>query len=120
MFHTNNAKETTYKVGGKVPKQYILINGIEVDADARETSADLILDLNGGKKPNRRGRDIFVIRLSKDPNYKDFGFAGAVYNRAGIINNTHGCKHSAAGNTYTHCGALIHADNWQIKDDYPW
>ena len=72
------------------------------------------------EKPNRRGRDIFVIRLSKYPNYKDFGFAGAVYNRAGIINNTHGCKHSAAGNTYTHCGALIHADNWQIKDDYPW
>ena len=118
--YVKTARETTYKVGGKAPKQYILINGIEVDADVRETTADLILDLNGGKKPNRRGRDIFVIRLSKAPNYKPFGFAGAVYNRSGIINNTHGCKHSAAGNTYTYCGALIHADNWQIKDDYPW
>lgn len=109
-----------YKVGAAAPDQFVFLDGTVLNADVREASADLIIDLNGNRKPNRRGRDIFVIRLSKTPNYKEFGFAGAVYKRNGMINNAHGCSHNVAGNKYTYCGALIQADNWQIKDDYPW
>ena len=114
------SKDFTYKVGAAAPDQYVLLAGAVIDADVRAETVDISIDLNGDRKPNRRGRDIFVVRISKSENYKDFGFAGAVYNRNGMINHTHGCKHGAAGNAYTYCGALIQADNWQIKDDYPW
>ena len=114
------SKDFNYKVGAAAPDQFVILDGTVVDADVRQNTADIIIDLNGDRKPNRRGRDIFVIRLSSAANYKDFGFAGAVYKRNGIIKNNHGCSHTAAGSRYTYCGALIQSDNWQIKDDYPW
>ena len=113
--YLQTAQDKKYKVGAKVPEQYVLW-----DADVRADFADLIIDLNGERNPNRRSRDMFVIRLSSSPAYKDFGFAGAIYNRSGMIAHTHCCSHTAAGNRYTYCGVLIQSDNWQIKDDYPW
>ena len=114
------SKDFNYKVGAAAPDQYVLLAGAVIDADVRTNNADIMIDLNGAKKPNRLGRDIFVVRINAGENYKDFGFAGAIYNRDGMRFHNHGCSHKAAGNRYTYCGALIQADNWQIKSDYPW
>lgn len=59
--YLQTAQDKKYKVGAKVPEQYVLL-----DADVRADFADLIIDLNGERKPNRRGRDfLLVLRLIK-------------------------------------------------------
>ncbi len=83
--------------------------------------AIIAVDLNGQKKPNLRGRDIFYFRYyiyyETDNNYRNGKFVPYGYNwsRASLI--TTGC---ASGESYSLCAGLIARDGWQIKDDYPW
>jgi hypothetical protein len=76
----------------------------------------LYFDVNGVKKPNTRGKDIFEFRIAKAP-------LGGVYfypngfekDRDSVISG--GCSKTTTGNF---CASLIMKDGWQIKDDYPW
>ena len=86
----------------------------------------IYLDINGSKKPNTFGKDVFVTRFWRDNGQVLFD----VYSGMGIDltktrtieklkqnNNTNRCNKNGRG---IWCGALIQAEGWEIKDDYPW
>lgn len=74
------------------------------------------VDINGAKKPNMFGKDIFEMRYTGSDN--KFLFYGNSNSRAVLLNGeSNSCNTSSTG---MYCGALIMQDGWQIKDDYPW
>ncbi len=88
------------------------------------------IDINGLKKPNVVGRDIFRFRLyinggSSVKNYalNPYGADKKLYYKNDLIkgNSDGGCNKdnstSYAGDT---CAALIMYNNWEITKDYPW
>ena len=90
----------------------------------------IFYDLNGDKKPNILGRDIFVFDFGASRGYKfgfEMGFAqdsSSNPNFRNVIRNTSRTACSKTGDDYRYnsfsCGALIQYDGWEIKDDYPW
>ena len=85
------------------------------------------VDINGKKRPNMMGRDVFDIVL--DPNATKVSMLGlndraqiaGHQTRENLLNNSmRGCNSNNASQGRTYCGALIQYDGWQIKDDYPW
>ncbi len=92
----------------------------------------IIVDINGYKKPNTIGKDVFAFAIIKNYGlapfgYKDFGLSDAGggvnqvfgdYDREVLTSNTtYACSKGKRG---FWCSALIIMDGWQIKDDYPW
>ncbi len=81
----------------------------------------VIVDINGQKKPNLVGRDIFYFRhyihygTDDHPVNGKFMPYGYTWNRGDLV--ARGC---GAEQSYTLCAALIMKDGWQIADDYPW
>lgn len=88
------------------------------------------IDINGLKKPNIVGRDIFRFRLCIDDgnnakNYalSPYGADRKLYYKNDLINGNSngGCNKDNssryAGDT---CAALIMYNNWEITKDYPW
>lgn len=85
------------------------------------------VDINGSKKPNRYGRDIFLFQYVV---FAGTGSTGQKFNgklipyslskdRKDIMdpNDKYSCNRKSIGES---CAALIMFDNWQISDDYPW
>ncbi len=81
----------------------------------------IYVDINGDKRPNMLGKDVFGYYISDadSTNKSNFwGLWGDWTTRDDLINSSHGgCNKNAWG---YYCGALIQYDDWQIKDDYPW
>lgn len=81
----------------------------------------IYVDINGDKRPNMLGKDVFGYYISDadSTNKSNFwGLWGDWTTRDDLINSSHGgCNKNALG---YYCGALIQYDDWQIKDDYPW
>lgn len=85
-----------------------------------------IIDLNGFKKPNQYGKDLFAISVQPDGGMLPYG-VGTVdggttelgYKREEIVGGSdyRACNRKQGG---AFCAALIVMDGWQIKDDYPW
>jgi prepilin-type N-terminal cleavage/methylation domain-containing protein len=93
------------------------------------------VDINGKHGPNRDGRDLFsldvidglgLVFLGKhDGNNKFIANSRDELKNGVKINggSSYACCNdncSSSGFKYLTCGALIQADGWQIKDDYPW
>ena len=97
------------------------------------------VDLNGNKRPNREGRDIFnlnifpktgVVMLGIIDVINSNGDEHLVADRDTLKNGVKinggrdiACCNSTCSNTgykYLTCGALIQLDGWEMKDDYPW
>ena len=86
------------------------------------------VDINGYKKPNRFGRDLFFLCISKEkntviPHYvNDHESVFVTRTREELKNGTgtynYNCNKTNGRGMW--CGALIMRDGWQIKDDYPW
>lgn len=81
----------------------------------------VFLDINAKDGPNRLGKDIFITELVRNKRLIMWGSSSSS-KRDNLINNSnYPCKKGTnvpyAGGS---CGALIQADGWQIKDDYPW
>ncbi len=130
--------ETTYKfktitnnekVFDSSKAKFYLNDGTLVAVDGKFNSDGcvyyrIMVDINGDKKPNTVGRDIFVVQFDI-AGYNVFAQgkfipAGIQKDRSSLISNTsHGCKKSGNTTGY-YCGALIMKDNWTIADDYPW
>ena len=73
------------------------------DSDGNPISYRFIYaDINGAKKPNSIGRDVFVFTLSS----------------SGLT--PYGTANDCITTDSRHCAAKIISDGWQIKDDYPW
>ncbi len=84
--------------------------------------ANIYVDINGQKKPNKLGKDIFRFVYWIDypgaPSLNGkFTAYGYNWTREAIMNAGYGCQKDKTGEL---CAALIMKDGWQIKDDYPW
>ena len=95
------------------------------------------VDINGLKKPNTIGKDIFVLYLTfsqttsnacPEGTLNRVGFfplgasCEAIKDRASLLDGSnYACKKNSSLKTAgAYCGALIMFDGWEIKKDYPW
>ncbi|MBR6163938.1 type II secretion system protein [bacterium] len=103
--------------------RFYLNDGTSVTAiiqtnNSTEIKIELFVDINGDKKPNNLGRDIFrylyYVYSGDDASLTGkFVPPGSNYSRNSIL--------SVCNNTSKYwCSTLIMKDSWQIKDDYPW
>lgn len=83
---------------------------------------DFIFDVNGERKPNKEGADIFYFLLCPDDtkngffsNNKNFG----TYEQK-LIERGRAYALSACKTSPHRCSNLLLIDNWEFKEDYPW
>lgn len=83
------------------------------------------IDINGYKKPNKFGRDLFMFCIDGQKgvvphSWDDQEVVVSVKTREKLMNGpssySYQCNKQGRG---MWCAALIMADHWQIKDDYP-
>lgn len=79
--------------------------------DNRQRLQLLSIDLNGPKKPNVIGKDVFQFIINTN-NGVISGFGSKNLCTAANIKNS--AEYSRS------CGGKIMADGWEILDDYPW
>ena len=94
----------------------------------------IIVDINGEARPNKVGRDVFHFSLSSKDGLRPWGYNNINYSNDGgqdassnfgtnldrdILtgNGLYACNKASRGRW---CAALIMADGWEIKSDYPW
>jgi prepilin-type N-terminal cleavage/methylation domain-containing protein len=130
--YTYLSKTTTSSFGSYYTRFY-LTDGtlIAVESFTSESEnggtnrlAYVFIDVNGQKKPNIFGKDIFrftywinyPLNTTSNGTFKAYGQG---WTRNSIINTeqSYGCRKDKTGEL---CAALIMTDGWQIKDDYPW
>lgn len=92
----------------------------------------IFYDINGDKKPNKWGRDIFVFNFGYSENFKfslntDLNHPNSPNAswRDKQLNDSNGACNKAQTSVNGYyagfsCGAIIQYDGWEIKDDYPW
>ena len=86
----------------------LIVSSYKGDGDEHKK---IIIDINGAKKPNTSGKDVFFFVLDKDK-----GLVPEGYNESESTMNNNCNKTS---NNY-YCATKIMRDGWQIKEDYPW
>ncbi len=120
-----------YTHGSNVARFYltdgVLIGVIAQNGEsenALQKTARIIIDINGDKKPNMVGKDIFyftyyIFYRTPDSNFNGKFMPWAYsYTRADLMNsNYNSCNKNSNG---IYCTALILKDGWRIADDYPW
>ena len=109
--------------------RFILNDGAMIFVSTSSTSVFpklvyINIDINGNKKPNKMGKDLFVFATTLETTqdiYKPTGRLtanGQTQTRETIKNNgIVGCSRNARGEF---CSALIIKDGWTIAKDYPW
>lgn len=109
--------------------RFYLNDGSFIAAGAFQTSdtykyAYVYVDINGQKKPNKFGKDVFKfvywIKAEYAPEVAGKFIAyGANWSRDDIVSDRaeYTCKRDKRGEL---CAALIMKDSWQMLDDYPW
>ncbi len=108
----------------------VLVDGTLLAIEPSSTGGDnvtlfitIIVDINGLKKPNKYGRDIFMFSVQPANGVLPYGVGNLAgefqtddYDRNYLLkSNDRGCQIDGI-----FCAALIMTDNWEIKDDYPW
>lgn len=98
--------------------------GVSVSNTETRKFASVRVDINGKKKPNVYGKDIFIFRYDtyNTSNQKLVGkFVPAdlyaMTREQALGNESFGCNKNATG---SYCSSVIMYDSWQMKDDYPW
>lgn len=118
-----NGQETT-RTNTRV---FVLSNGTAIIAEAHKSDdisqangkfrAQIFLLINGLKKNNVMGRDIFMIELGGTGGDKN-KFLPYMYSySADSFNTAYACNKNDTGNG---CLGLIMKQGWQITKDYPW
>lgn len=96
--------------------KFVLNDGYAVTLLGSSTYVIVYVDLNGMKKPNRRGIDIFEFRIDLYNSNRIFfhpylpNFGGSLTLNDIVCTPTNGYR----------CAAKIISDGWKISDDYPW
>ncbi|MBR6163628.1 prepilin-type N-terminal cleavage/methylation domain-containing protein [bacterium] len=115
IFYLLNGNEASY---GEGDVRFYISDGTSVTSYIYKNSnstvirLDMYIDINGDKKPNKVGRDIFFFIY--DLKQGIFSPINPSSSRNDILSN---CNKQKSG---TYCATLIMKDSWQIKDDYPW
>lgn len=95
-----------------------------ITQNSEKGGVTIIIDINGFKKPNRYGRDVFMFTIQPKGGVLPYGvgqMAGdtteRTYDRHFLMagEGWRACKIDGI-----FCAAVIMTDNWEIKDDYPW
>lgn len=84
-----------------------------------------LVDLNGFKKPNRIGVDVFALTVTPDGvqtfKWDDGETVDIIRDRETLHNgpsrHNYQCNSDGRG---MWCAAMIEKDGWEIKNDYPW
>ncbi len=124
------------KVNNWSPAKYALMNGVFVifyvnNFKGATQGVWIYVDVNGNRKPNRMGRDVFVMSIYPNRNSSDKFVMGAHEQcGAGTIHKymtreqllKTGCGNCRTDHTGygMACSRLIQLDGWQISKDYPW
>ena len=106
----------------------VLANGSVIGFNPKNTFCEIFVDLNGKKGPNKYGKDVFDIMLSKismNNQYGNFNKSGLYMlghgkNRTELTSGSKACSKTATSQSGGYCGALIMHDGWKIENDYPW
>lgn len=83
----------------------------------------IMVDLNGLKKPNKYGRDIFLFTVQPENGLLPYGvgkLAGDIENESYDRNYLLNGEYRSCQRDGIFCAALIMSDNWEIRNDYPW
>ena len=86
----------------------------EANNTKREVPSFLV-DINGSKRPNRVGQDLFYFERVSQGETKGIMPTGYNKTKQEIISN---CSKNSGDGRY--CSAKIIQDGWEITDDYPW
>lgn len=97
----------------------------EVLVNSASKGKTFVVDINGFKKPNQFGKDLFCLYLDMQNGLRacqnDDGVYNVEHTREEFLNgpsvNSYQCNRSGRG---MWCAAVIIMDGWEIKDDYPW
>lgn len=120
-------EETDYKIKylkgtdltfSKYYKIY-LANGIILNVLVYDINAFwFYVDINGLKKPDKMGKDIFLFALSSTKNQL-YPQGAQITNRAELLDESYigNCNKKMNGDR---CTQIIMLDGWQMKEDYPW
>lgn len=103
----------------------ILSDGTFIAMQKQGNHVHINIDLNGKKRPNTAGKDIFDLTLTADKlvdSYHNISKPGLYFYGSGLTKDElktkqFGCANNQVG---LMCGALIILDGWQISSDYPW
>lgn len=71
----------------------------------------IIIDLNGGKQPNKLGRDVFMFTIDNNKGLVPLGYNESV----STVNSD--CVKNGFG---LYCSTKILKNGWQIDSSYPW
>ncbi|MBR6164000.1 hypothetical protein IKQ26_08975 [bacterium] len=113
--------------------RFYLSDGTSISCYVQSQSSDwkrlsILIDINGDKKPNKFGRDVFMFEylIYVNPNHIYYPFVGKIVpdfgngisSRSALLSNSAwNCHKNQQG---TPCAAVIVRDGWRIADDYPW
>ena len=105
--------------------QIFASNTIPPTSDRSIKRKGFVIDLNGFKRPNKFGRDLFLLSvtengvrpMSNDDNEPSDVVRTRAELRDGPSAQGYQCNRQGRG---MWCAALIIVDGWQISDDYPW
>ena len=76
----------------------------------------LSIDINGAKRPNVIGRDVFQFQIDTER-----GIISGYTNKNLCVKEKFNNTAADIATEYSRaCGGKIMADGWEIKDDYPW
>ncbi len=124
-----NAGQYIYYDGGMGPNfapssAYILADGSVMGFDTVDT---IYFDVNGDKKPNMPGRDIFFFSFADDKVYPDLIFGLWTDSGCDTPEGYSNCPRSFSREVYLDycknqkfCTGLVMSDGWEFKDDYPY
>ena len=96
---------------------YIITNARYNNNEIRENSANVVVDINGSKGPNRFARDVFVLQIKTDGN----GIVPLGYDLADDEVKA-GCSNSNQTEAVSqgYCAEWIRRNGWKIPVGYPW
>ena len=86
---------------------------------------DMRYDVNGERKPNVLGRDIFTFLLCLPPNNATWhvltnGKVFGAYDERVATSREEAKRLCGGGGSMSYCTNLLQFDNWEFKDDYPY
>ena len=114
---SNNAKSNFRIVWPRARTTFYTHDGllyiILVASGSENTKANnVVLDINGGEKPNKFGRDVFMLERIEDGG----GVRPRGYEKSNEEINEN-CSKSGQG---YYCAEKIRRAGWRIEKDYPW
>lgn len=122
--------------GGGGYYSFTLVDGVLIAVNFWDNSSTsvgndrvaIFIDVNARAKPNVVGKDIFILEPGGDfggsdknklwPYAYSMSYGRSTYLTGGSYWSDIACNKTTG--TGDLCFALIMADGWQIKDDYPW